>query len=232
MTTRWSAVSAISDIRWLETKTVRPSAASCRARLRTQRMPSGSRPLTGSSRTTTGGSPSSAAAMPSRWPMPRENLPTRWPATASRPTRPSTSSTRARRDAVADGEPAQVVAGGAARVQRPRVQQRADLAQRGGGVGVAAPVDRHAAGAGPVEAEDHPHGRGLAGAVRAEEAGDPAGLDGEREAVDGGLLAVGLGEALGGDHAIDPPPGGRGKSWRRLCRPAAPGTSGEALNRP
>ena len=28
MTTRWSAVSAISDIRWLETKTVRPSAAS------------------------------------------------------------------------------------------------------------------------------------------------------------------------------------------------------------
>ena len=31
-TIRWSAVSAISDIRWLETKTVRPSAASCRAR--------------------------------------------------------------------------------------------------------------------------------------------------------------------------------------------------------
>ena len=47
-------VSAISDIRWLEMNTVRPSSASRRARWRTHRMPSGSRPLTGSSRTTTG----------------------------------------------------------------------------------------------------------------------------------------------------------------------------------
>ena len=34
MTMRWSAVSAISLIRWLETNTVRPSAASARIRLR------------------------------------------------------------------------------------------------------------------------------------------------------------------------------------------------------
>lgn len=73
MTIRCSAVSAISLIRCEETKTVRPSLASCFIRLRTQRMPSGSRPLTGSSKSSTCGSPSSAAAMPSRWPMPSEN---------------------------------------------------------------------------------------------------------------------------------------------------------------
>ena len=38
--------------------------------LRIQRMPSGSRPLTGSSSSQACGSPSSADAMPSRWPMP------------------------------------------------------------------------------------------------------------------------------------------------------------------
>ncbi len=204
MTTRWSAVSAISDMRWLETNTVRPSSASCRARLRTQRMPSGSRPLTGSSRTTTGGSPSRATAMPRRWPMPSENLPTRWPATFSSPTSSSTSSTRARRDAVARGQPAQVVARGAAGVHGLGLEQRADLAQRGGGVGVAVAVDGDAARGRAVQAEDHAHRRRLAGAVGAEEAGDPAGLDGEVDAVDGDLRAVRLGEAAGDDHAIAP----------------------------
>ncbi|CAM5580761.1 hypothetical protein SFUMM280S_00651 [Streptomyces fumanus] len=94
MTIRWSAVSAISLIRCEETKTVRPSAASAFIRFRTQRMPSGSRPLTGSSKSSTWGSPSSAAAMPSRWPMPSEKPLDRLPATSCRPTTPSTSSTR------------------------------------------------------------------------------------------------------------------------------------------
>ncbi|PSK52165.1 hypothetical protein B0E38_04863 [Streptomyces sp. 111WW2] len=94
MTIRWSAVSAISLIRCEETKTVRPSAASAFIRLRTQWMPSGSRPLTGSSKSSTWGSPSSAAAMPSRWPMPREKPLERRLATSWRPTTPSTSSTR------------------------------------------------------------------------------------------------------------------------------------------
>ena len=96
ITTTWSAVRAISPIRWLETSTVRPSAASDRSRSRTQRIPSGSRPLTGSSSSSTSGSPSSAAAMPSRWPMPSENLPARRPAASASPTSPSTSSTRER----------------------------------------------------------------------------------------------------------------------------------------
>ncbi len=49
MTSRWSAVFSISDIRWLDTKTVRPSAASAFIRFLIHRMPSGSSPLTGSS---------------------------------------------------------------------------------------------------------------------------------------------------------------------------------------
>src|SRR5262245_5861168 len=66
MTMRCSAVTAISFMRWLETKTVRPCEARNFIRFRIQMMPSGSRPFTGSSRTSTCGSPSNAAAMPSR----------------------------------------------------------------------------------------------------------------------------------------------------------------------
>ena len=87
-------MSSISPIRWLETSTVRPSSARSRSSSRTQRMPSGSSPLTGSSSRRTSGSPSSAAAMPSRWPMPSEKPRTRSCATDSRPTRSMTSSTR------------------------------------------------------------------------------------------------------------------------------------------
>ena len=70
--TRWSAVSSSSLIRWLDTSTARPSAASDRRNPRIQTMPSGSMPLNGSSIISTGGSPSSAAAMPSRCRMPSE----------------------------------------------------------------------------------------------------------------------------------------------------------------
>src|SRR5664280_319679 len=59
-------------------------------------MPSGSRPLIGSSKMTVSGSPIRAAAMPSRWLMPSEKVPTRLPATSLRPTRSSSSVTRRR----------------------------------------------------------------------------------------------------------------------------------------
>ena len=71
MTTR-SAMSCISLMRWLETRTVRPSSAKPRNSERTHRTPSRSRPLTGSSKSSTPGSPTSAAAMPSRCRMPSE----------------------------------------------------------------------------------------------------------------------------------------------------------------
>ena len=96
MTIRRVAVWAISLIRCEETKTVLPASASSRSIPRIQRMPSTSRPFTGSSRTTVAGSPSSAAAMPSRWAMPSENLPASRPATSRRPTASMTSRTRDR----------------------------------------------------------------------------------------------------------------------------------------
>ena len=96
MMIKWSAVSAISLIRWLETKTVRPSAASDLKSCLIQWTPSGSRPLTGSSNISTGGSPSSARAMPSRCFMPSENPLTRRSATLSSPVSRSTSVTRRR----------------------------------------------------------------------------------------------------------------------------------------
>src|ERR1700690_2729881 len=71
-TTRWSAVSSTSLIRWLETRMARPCAASPRREPRIQMMPSGSTPLNGSSIIRMAGSPSIGAAMPSRCRMPRE----------------------------------------------------------------------------------------------------------------------------------------------------------------
>ena len=65
-------MTAISFMRWLDTKMVRPSAASRFIRFLTQRIPSGSSPFTGSSSSNAGGLPSMAAAMPTRWLMPSE----------------------------------------------------------------------------------------------------------------------------------------------------------------
>ena len=96
ITIRLVAVCAISLIRWEETNTVRPSAARPFNRVRTHSTPSGSRPLTGSSSMRVSGSPSSAAAMPSRCPMPRENFPARCRATDERPVSSITSCTRRR----------------------------------------------------------------------------------------------------------------------------------------
>jgi hypothetical protein len=89
-------------------------------------------------------------------------------------------------------------------VQCAGLEQRADLAQRCRGVDVAVAVDGDGARRGPVQAQDHPHGRGLAGPVRAEEAGHAAGLDGEVDAVDGRLAVVGLREPLRDDHVVAP----------------------------
>ncbi len=73
---------------------MRPSAASDFMRLRIHKMPSGSRPLMGSSNITVWGSPSRAAAMPRRWLIPSEKVPTRLPATSLSPTMSSTWLTR------------------------------------------------------------------------------------------------------------------------------------------
>ena len=123
---------SISDIRWLETRTVRPSAASDLIRLRIHRMPSGSSPLTGSSNIRICGSPSSAAAMPSRCRMPSENPLVRLDGHVGQADQAEHLVHPAPADPVGLGQAEQVVAGGAAAVDRPGVQQRADLVHRGG----------------------------------------------------------------------------------------------------
>src|SRR5215468_7659823 len=94
--TTWSAVWATSLSTWLATITVLPSSARPRSRPRSQAIPAGSRPLAGSSSSSTCGSPSRAAARPRRCRMPRENPRTRRSAAPASPTCPSTSSTRMR----------------------------------------------------------------------------------------------------------------------------------------
>ena len=90
-----SATASTSASRCEESSTVPPRSAKPRSRPRIQRMPSGSRPLAGSSRIRTSGSPSSAWAKPRRWRMPSEYLPTRRrAAVSSRPTSSSSASTR------------------------------------------------------------------------------------------------------------------------------------------
>ena len=108
ITISWSAVPSSSLIRWLDTNTVRPSAANPRSVSRIHWIPSGSRPIVGSSRIRIGGSPRSAAATPRRCLIPSEKAPARRPAALESPTRSSTWSTRPR-DPVALREPAQVV---------------------------------------------------------------------------------------------------------------------------
>ena len=73
------------------------------------------------------------------------------------------------------GQPEQVVAGGAAGLQRAGVEQRADVAQRVAQAPVRLAADQRGAVVGRVQAEDHPHRGGLAGAVGPDEAGDLPG---------------------------------------------------------
>ena len=119
-----------------------------------------------------------------------------------------TSSTRGQGDAVGAGADAQVGPAGAARMHRTGVEQGPDLAQRRSEVDVPLPVDGGDPGGGPVEADHHPHGGRLAGAVRAEEAGDLAGLDVEGQVVDGAHVAVLLGESSNADHGYPSTPAG------------------------
>ena len=73
----------------------------------------------------------------------------------------------------------QVVVGGAARVHRARLEEGSDLVQRRRVVAVVLAVHGDVAAARRVEPEDQAHRRRLARAVRTEEPGHDARLDGE-----------------------------------------------------
>ena len=132
MTIRCWAVSAISLIRCEETNTVRPSAASPWSSDRIHRMPSGSRPFTGSSRITVrrvaeqrGGDaePLAHAEREAAGP-PAGHL--------AQPDRVDHLVHPGAADPAVCGERQQVVVGAAAGVDRAGVQQGAHLAQRRG----------------------------------------------------------------------------------------------------
>src|SRR4051812_20385412 len=77
-------------------------------------------------------------------------------------------------------------------MHRPRLEQRTDLVQRRWYVSVRTPVDGDPPGSRPVQPEDAPECRRLAGAIGAEEARDGAGLHDEGKVVDRNLVAVPL----------------------------------------
>ena len=144
-------------------------------------MPSGSRPLTGSSSiSVVRVAEQRRRRCPSRWPMPSEN----WPARLSRDVvqadqvdhlvAPGASGSRASARARAGG----------CRRERPVCTERASSSAPTSCSGAAVlavvlAVDGDVARGRRVEAEDQPHRRRLAGAVRAEEAGHDARLDRE-----------------------------------------------------
>src|SRR5581483_6598685 len=75
------------------------------------------------------------------------------------------------------------------------------LAQRADQAVVPAADDQGPAGGRLVLTQDDPHGGGLAGPVRPEEAGHPAGADGEAQVIDRGHRAEPLAEPVDLDHA-------------------------------
>ena len=92
------------------------------------------------------------------------------------------------------GQRLQVLAAAQLRVERGRLDERADLAQVGRGLGEAAAQDRSAARRRADQAEQHPDRRGLAGPVRADEPADRPRGDGQRHVVDNGAVAEALGQ--------------------------------------
>ena len=157
-------------------------------------MPSGSRPLEGSSSTSTSGSPSRAAARPRRCRMPMLYSPARLRAAAGMPVSSSSSSTRR-----SGTDPASARTRRWSRPLRPGWKFVASSAAPTVPIGswqvdVATTVDGRGAAGLVDQPQEHPERGGLARAVGAEEAGDAAGLDVEVQVVDGDEAAEALGQ--------------------------------------
>jgi hypothetical protein len=99
-----------------------------------------------------------------------------------------------RGDGVGPGDPAQVLDRGPARMHGVGVEQRPDHVHRMLDRGVRSAADECVARGRCGKPKQDPHCGGLAGAVRAEESGDHARTDGERQVVDGDGVAVPFGQ--------------------------------------
>ena len=117
------------------------------------------------------------------------------------------------------GQP-QVLPAGQVAVERRTLDQRADLRQRLL-VGLAT-EELDPAGGGQHQTQQHPHGRGLARAVRTQEAVAVALGDLQVQVVDGGDPAVPLGESGRADHRILA--GGAARSWAAAAVSSRGGT--------
>jgi len=101
----------------------------------------------------------------------------------------------AERDGIAGRQRGQVRPRAAARVKRPGLQQRADLAQRPAQLTVTAPGDPHRPATGPVQAQHQPHRGGLPRPVRPQEPRHNPGAHVEAERIHGGQPAVTFSQA-------------------------------------
>ena len=116
-------------------------------------------------------------------------------------------------DAVGVGQPAQVVAGAAPRVDGLGLEEGTDMVQGEAEIVIAVAVNGDPTGGRSVETDHHPHGGRLAGSVGAEEASDFPGPDLEAEAIDRDGCPVALGDVVDLDHRIRRQQG-RWRAWR------------------
>ena len=176
-----------------------PRSAKSRSSPRIQRMPSGSRPLAGSSRISTWGRRAARGRARAAGAC---RASTGLHALAGGALVEADAASAARRRAsrstpiiwARDGER---LAAAAARVLGARVEQHADAparVRRARGRAARAPSSVPASGVG--EPDQHPHRRRLAGAVGSEEAGHGAGLAAERDVADHGAPAEALRESV------------------------------------
>ncbi len=139
--------------------------------------------VTGSSNSSTLGSPSSAPARPSRCDIPSEKPPAFLPATSLRPTRRSTSSTRDIGSELAAAIHCRCAFAERLGCTTLGVEQRADGPQRLLELVVRHTLDQRGSRRRGVESEDHSHGRRLGRHRSGRGSGDDSRLHGEREIV-------------------------------------------------
>ena len=201
ITTMRSQSAATSCMTWLENSTQRPSArSSCRKR-RSERVVITSRPLVGSSSSTLRGSCTSARAIavlvrcPCENPSTRRSMKSCMPSAATRRVDPRRDARLG--DAVQAPEILDVLARREPLVEAAGVRQHAEPAAHVARLrGRIDAVDQHAAGVRLHERVEHAQRRGLAGAVRAEQAGDLAVARREAHVVHGADDRAAHGERL------------------------------------
>ena len=186
MTTAWVQICSTSARMWLENNTVEPASDTRRTSWRTSRISPGSSPLVGSSSTSTSGRPSSTRASPNRCRIPCEYVFTLRSMAEPR----SAIAERGVDVGVGPLVPAgippetQVAHPGEVGHERGGLDEGADPPQLIGAGTDPFTEDPHLPSRGPDETEEHAQARGLARAVRAEQAADLPAFDAEREVVD------------------------------------------------